>query len=265
MNVKRTVRMTRMACVLLLPLIVSCAANVKMVDTDPSFTAENFADGGLAILGCTTTVIAESDDLDLSSRYCPSLRKEIKDNQRGVEVEEWEAVRQTLGDEKTLECLKEFRTLGTLDPATLQSLKGTLAQTSRYVLVHRIESDQLRFSQEEQKSKMDGEMGSVTTGYVLGTERIVSMTFAIYDLRNGKRMTETTIESGKGKNHEIGLSYSADIASVVGTVVDVDRDVDEIFEDEGNNPVSMFPLPPEQEDIVDRIYARFAIQLPARK
>ena len=264
MNVRRTVRIASVGCVFLLPLIVSCGASVKMVDRDPSFTAENFADGGLAILGCTTVVISDSDDLDLSDRYCSSLRQEIMGKQRGVQVQEWGTVRQTLGDEKTLECLKEFHDLGRLEPATLESLKAALAQNSRYVLVHRIESDQLSFSQEEEKSKVAGEMGSVTTGYVLGVERIISMKFSIYDLKDGKRMTETRIESSKGKNHQISIAYAGNVGGVVGTVIDVDRDLKDIFNDE-TNPVSKFPWPPSQEDIVDRIYSRFAIQLPARK
>jgi hypothetical protein len=264
MNVRKTVRIASVGCVLLLPLIVSCGASVKMVNQDPSFTAANFADGGLAILGCTTVVVPDSDDLVLSDRYCGSLRQEIKEKQKGVEVGEWGSVRQMLGDETILKCLKEYHDLGTLEPATLESLKGPLAENWRYVLVHRIESDQLKFSQEVEKSKMGGELGSVTTGYALGTERIISVTFSIYDLEDAKRMTETTIESSKGKSHEIGLGQSSNIGGVVGTVIDVDRDLDGIFKDR-ENPISKFPWPPSQDDIVNRIYARFAIQLPARR
>lgn len=262
MSTRRAVRIARMVCVLLLPLIVSCGAQVKSLNTDPSFTAKNFADDGLAILGCTTVVIKDSDDLDLSNQYCGSLRQEILEKQRGVEVKEWESVRQTLGDEKVLECLKEFHDNGTLQPATLQSLKRALAEESRYVLVHRIESDQLKFHEEEEKSNVEGEMGSVTTGYLLGTERIISIAFSVYDLELDKRVCEATIESGKGTRHEIGVGQRGNIGAVVGTVMDVDTDLDDIFNDE-ENPISKFPSPPDQEDVVKRIYAKFAAQLPA--
>ncbi|UCG53022.1 MAG: hypothetical protein JSW58_05560 [Candidatus Latescibacterota bacterium] len=262
MNVRRALRIARVGCVLLLPLIVSCGATVKSLDTDPSFTAKAFADGGLALLGCTTVVMPGSDDLDLSDRYSPPLRQVIKEKQRGVEVAEWKNTRQTLGDEKIQECLKAFHDTGMLEPATLQGLKGSLAGEARYVLVHRIESDQLKFHLEEEQSNVEGEMGSVTTGYLLGTERVIAIAFSIYDLEDGKRVCHATIEDAKGERHEVGVSASSTIGGIAGTTMDVNKDLDKIFNDD-ENPLSKFPSPPEQEEVVKRIYAKFAARLPA--
>ncbi|UCH84384.1 MAG: hypothetical protein JSW50_01470, partial [Candidatus Latescibacterota bacterium] len=108
----------------------------------------------------------------------------------------------------------------------------------------------------------EGEMGSVTTGYVLGTERIIAVAFSVYDLENNKQVFDATVESSKGEAHEVGLSQAAYIGGIAGTVIDVNTDVDELFNDE-ENPVSRFPSPSDQKGIIERIYSRFAAQLPA--
>lgn len=262
MNIRGAIRVAGIGCVLLLPLIVSCGANIKDINTDPSFTAKKFADGGLAILGCTSVVVPDPDDLALSKQYTGPLREAINEKQRGVEVETWDNIQQTLGDDEILKCLKEFRESGTLDPATLGTLKGKLAGKSRYLLVQRIARDQLKFSQDEEQSNVEGEMGSVVTGYILGTERIVSVGFSIYDLEESKRVCDATVESSKGDTHEVGVSQVGTIGGLAGTVVDVKTDLDEIFNDD-ENPISKFPRPPSQKEIVERIYSRFAAQLPA--
>ncbi|MEJ2719681.1 MAG: hypothetical protein P8181_00890 [bacterium] len=105
-------------------------------------------------------------------------------------------------------------------------------------------------------------MGSVVTGYVLGTERIVAVGFSIYDLEEGKRVCDAKVESSKGDTHEGGVSQVGTIGGVVGTTMDVKTDLDEIINDD-ENPISKFPWPPSQEEIVDRIFSRFAAQLPA--
>ncbi|MEJ2719680.1 MAG: hypothetical protein P8181_00885 [bacterium] len=89
MNLRGAARIAGMACVLLLPLIVSCGANIKDINTDPSFTAKKFADGGLALLGCTSVVVPDPDDVELSKQYSNPLRDAINEKQRASRVTSW--------------------------------------------------------------------------------------------------------------------------------------------------------------------------------
>lgn len=245
--------------VLLLPLLVSCSAKVKNIETDPSFTNDEMMSTKVCILGCTSIAVENPDDMMLSNWLSNELENALVKKREGIDVISFGEVRRAGGESLMKQCLQEIHDYGSIDPALLDDLAKELPPDARYTVVHRIESDQLKFGDDEVKEDRDGK--EVVTAYTLKTKRIISATFYVYDFQLRKRVCHATIEGNSETKREITLEEKADLGGILGAVVGV---VDAIFGEDEDERLESFPPPPTQDIVMRHIYNKFAEELPKK-
>lgn len=257
MNIARMHFRVIVGCISLLLITVSCSTKISDIRTDPSFSPERVTESGLAILGCTSIVADTLDAFVLSNQLSVHLQQALRKERGNIKIVEWGDVRRAVGDEKLQRCLAAVREYGTLEATLVESLSAGLGNGARYVIVHRIESDQLKFNESDDQEFVDGVW--VVKGTLLKTTRSISVAFSVYDLENGKRVWEATIEGAKETKRKVGLDEPLDIGGWVGTAVDVVDAMDEIF---GEDDAVQFPKPASQASVMKSIYGKFAKELP---
>jgi hypothetical protein len=239
-------------------LVIGCSAKVTHIDTDPSYTPAHLAARAVAILGCTSIADEVPDDIRRSTQLSPRLQAALHKELEGIDIVEWGEVRRMLGDRMVRRYLDEVLDFATIGPAVLDSLGVALRNVSRYAIVHRIESDKVEFDEDETGKHEDDEW--VKTGYELKTKRIISATFSVYDLDEGKRVWTATIEGNWVARKQISAEEAKRLdvgGGWFGKVVDTIYVLDDVFgeDDEKPNP---FPPPPTEATVMERLYGKFA-------
>lgn len=248
---KPSVRLVEVAtCVSLFFLCVSCGAKISNKESDPSFNPTEMVNGGLAILGCSSIVPQHPEPLELSKELSTHLRRALLDETIDVNIVAWGDVRRALGEDMMRECLTAYDSYGSLDKAMIDRLAPLVGPLARYVVVHRLESDVVELSDQDNKEQIDGEW--VVKNTTLKTERTLTGSFSVYDLRTGTRVWNATIEGDVTTKRTIKPDEDHDIGGWVGTVVDVVDAMDEIFGDDD----MPYPQPATNSQVMDKLYKK---------
>ena len=248
---------TGLYLILLLPLLVSCSAKVKSIETDPSFTNDELMNTRICILGCTSIAVENPDDMMLSNWLSNELRNAMLDKIEGIDVMPFGDVRRAAGERLMMQCLQEIHDYGSIDPPILDELAKELTNEVKYAVAHRIETDQVEFGEDEVKEN------EVVTGYTLKTKRKITATFYVYDLQQSKRVCLATIEGNSETKRQITEEERVDTGDgILGAVVDI---VDIIFSDDEDDRIENFPPPPNQDVVMRHIYNKFSEELPKKK
>jgi len=245
-------------CILLLFLCVSCATKISNKETDPSFNPSGMVNGGLAILGCSSIVPEHPGPMELSHELSTPLRQALLEETIDVNIVAWGEVRRALGDDYMRECLVAYDKYGLLDQALVDSLAPVVGQLARYVVVHRLESDVVMLKDEDNKKQVDDEW--VVESTTLKTERTLTGSFTVYDLRQGIRVWNATISGKVTTKRKIKPDEDHDIGGWVGTVVDVVDAMEDIFGDDD----MPYPKPATNAQVMTKLYEKFAEELPKK-
>ena len=245
--------LTTTACIALILLTVSCGAKISNKETDASFNPAEMINGGLAILGCTSIVPDHPAPMKLSQELSTDLRQALLKETIDVNVVTWGEVRRAVGDDFMLECLVANDEYGSLGKALVDSLAPVVGPLARYVIVHRLESDVIELSDEDDKEFVDGEW--IIKGTKLKTKRTLTGSFSVYDLRTRSRVWSAIIEGNVTKERTITADQDYDIGGWIGKVIDV-----VIF---GDNTVQ-YPKPASNSQIMNKLYKKFAEELPKK-
>ena len=248
---------------LLLPLLVSCSAKVKNIETDPSFTNDEMMSTKICILGCTSIAVEKPADMMLSNWLSNELKFALLEKREGIDVMPFGEVRRAAGESLMKQCLQEIHDYGSIDPALLDDLAKELPPDVKYAVVHRIETDRMKFEEDENRQDRDGT--SVVTGYTLKTIRMITATLYVYDLQQGKQVFLATIEGKDETKREITMNERVDLGGILGDVIDAAEAINEIFGDKSDERWENFPPPPTQDVVMRHIYNKFAEELPKKE
>lgn len=238
-------------------LLISCSARVKNLEVDSSFTPEYLQQNGLAILGVTSIATLDTNDIALSRTLSTHVETAVREHRPDIRIVSWGSVRRKLGDGRLGPILTSVREYGSFGGADLDTLAVQLGDGVRYVFINRIESDQLSFNESDVTKQQDGE--SVKTGTKLTTKRTVSSTLWIYDLSSRKQVWYATIEGDIETERTVPVEEYVDVKGFLGSVINFAEAVDDIF---GDAEMQRFPRPATQTSVMDKIYEKFAKELP---
>lgn len=240
-------------------LVISCSARVKHLEVDSSFTPERLQQNDLAILGATSIAGPDTDDITLSRNLSTHVENTVREHRPDIKIMRWGEVRRTL-DDRTLEpLLASIREYGSFEDSDLDTLSALLGDHARYIFVHRIETDELSFSESDVTEQQGDE--TVKTGTRLATKRMISSTLSIYDLTDRKRVWYATIEGDVETSRKIPVEEGVDIGGFLGSVINFAEAVDDIF---GTPESPKYPQPALQTSVLDKIYEKFAKELPTK-
>jgi hypothetical protein len=237
--------------------LASCSTSVKEFNSSPGTSHDALAHDGLVILGCTSTVDT-TDALVISNHMCPELAGALTHANKSVNMTGWAQVKTALGA-NTRPCLVRVCKSGALAPADLDSLAKALPKP-RYVLVHRIEHDEISLDQDDFYEDVNGK--STKTGKKYQTKRKMTASFWIYDVKTHERVWAATIDSNKQAEETVRGDVNDDntvgsILDALGTAVDLTSNYDW-----SDGP---YPFPPTPDEVMARIYERFSDMLLSGK
>ncbi|UCH84021.1 MAG: hypothetical protein JSW50_16590 [Candidatus Latescibacterota bacterium] len=245
--------------VLTVPLAIgSCGEKVSDIQSDPSFTAVSLRKGGVANLGCTSVAAPEVDEIKISGRFSDPLNRAFYKHYPNTKVLTWGNVRKMIGDDNILAYLESVRTTRQLATVHLDSLAAAIGLDSQYLVIQRIESDQLEFEKDEIKET--DEFGNEKhTQDGLKTIRKINVYFGIYDLDRSELVWSATVQREDSNYRKVRAGIDLDIDGILGLAVDVAEAIDEHTDPDKYKP---FPKPPSQIEVMTLIYGEFAEHLP---
>jgi hypothetical protein len=237
--------------------LTSCSTNVQQFEASPTTSRAAFTNDGLAILGCTSTVDT-LETIALSDKMCGALAGSLVGVDAKVRLTPWKVLKPAVGADEARVCLGHVLKRGALTPSDLDSLTGNV-EKARYVVVHRIERDEVTLDQDNYYEDVNGK--STKTGKTYQTKRSMTATFWVYEMKTRERVWMATVDGNKQEEvtRRDGVDDDGvleDIASAIGTVDDVLGN----YEQDGKP----YPAPPSPEEVMLRIYKKFSGMLLAK-
>jgi hypothetical protein len=240
------------------PLMIgSCGKKVADIQSDPSFTATSLRAGGIATLGCTSIAASEVDEMKISGQFSDPLNRAFQKHYPNTRVVSWGSVRKIIGDDNMLRYLTSVRERRLLEPSHLDSLAAALGPNAQYLVIQRIEGDELEFDKDEIKETVDGQ--EVHTKDGLETIRRMTVYFGLYDLDQGELVWSATVQRKASKYRTVRAGTDIDLDGLLGLVVDVAEALDEQTDPDR---FGKFPKPASQIEVMTLVYGEFAENLP---
>ncbi len=240
------------------PLMIgSCGKKVADIQSDPSFTATSLRAGGVATLGCTSIAAPDVDEMKISGQFSDPLSRALRKHHPNTKVVMWGSVRKTLGEDSMLRYLASVRESRLLQPSQLDSLNAAIGQYAQYLIIQRIEGDELEFDKDEIRETVDGR--EVHTKDGLETIRRMTVYFGMYDLDRGELVWSATVQRQASKYSTVRAGTEIDIDGLLGLVIDVAEALDEQTDPDR---FAKFPKPASQIEVMTLVYGEFAEHLP---
>ena len=235
-------------------LLGACqSTEVEGIRVDESFTHAALKEGKLALGGVTSarTVLPDPD----RSRLAEGLSRKIVDERGEVEVVSAGAVRHRLGPEAYAGMLEEYRTDAALSPSRLEALR-VLEDTARYLLLARIEADDVSHDDETKKGTGDDEGYRIRT---VSTHRRAIVGLRVYDLRTGASVWNGATRAERLASSEIERERLREDDEERFWVAVADA----VLDDDEPPPPPPFPPAPALDPLLFESFAKFARSLPA--
>jgi len=153
-----------------------CAAESKISRVDPELTYAALREGVVAVLG----VVKPQEVDQVRPPLIAMLETALSEERGDIPLLRSDAVRQLLGKEPYRRALLTYEFQGTLDSAAVRELADSLRARARFVVVARVESDQLRYSSRETSEPDTAGVLRITVRAVTGRDARVSV--QLYDL-----------------------------------------------------------------------------------
>jgi hypothetical protein len=167
-----------------LPLLLSlaligCAAESKVSRVDPDLGYAALREGVVAVLG----VVKPQEVDQVRPPLIAMLETALSEERRDLPLLRADRVRELLGKEPHHRILLAYEFQGVLDSAAVRELADSLRGHARFVVVARVESDQLRYSSRETSETDSAGVPHVIVRAVTGRDARVSV--QLYDLAKG--------------------------------------------------------------------------------
>jgi hypothetical protein len=245
--------------VVMIPLVVgSCGKKVAGIQSDPSFTATSLRKGGVANLGCTSIAAPDVDEIKISGQFSDPLNRAFQKHYPQTKVKSWGNVRKAIGDDNMLRYLASVRTSRLLEPSHLDSLVAAIGPDAQYLVIQRIESDQLEFDKDAIK-ETDEWGNEKHTKDGLETIRKMSVYFGMYDLDQGELVWSATVERKASTYRQVRAGIDLEFDGMLGLAIDAAEALDEQSDPDR---FKQFPKPASQLEVMTLVYGEFAEHLP---
>jgi hypothetical protein len=239
-------------------LVAGCGgAKVVHVHGDASFDYSNAASGDVGIAGFTTKVGSEEDRAALERNLPPLLAQSLQEQWPDIKIMSPRRIRDALGPEVYRVMFDSYADTGILDELDLEELSHTLEELIQYVVVGRVEFDEV-----SQSSSVSEDSTEIRTSF--NTSRSIAVNLRVYDLRTDEMVFCVTLENGKTntryETEEIPFSKT-DESFIEGCVSSCITDIfDALMSDESDG--GDYPVPPSDEEITKDVFKKFAESLP---
>jgi hypothetical protein len=246
------------ALTLLSALASGCSkATIVHVHGDASFDYSNAASGEVGIAGFTSSVGSEEDRDALERNLPPLLAQSLQEQWPDIKILSPERIREALGPEVYRVMFDSYADVGSLDELDLEELSFTLQDLVQYVVVGRVDYDEISQSSDESEDSLE-----IRTSYY--TSRSIGVSLKVYDLRIDEMVFCITLANGKTNSRyetEDVFGASRDESFIDGCVRSCMTDIiDDILSDKSDG--SNYPVPPSDEEITKDVFKKFSESLP---
>jgi hypothetical protein len=229
-------------------IAMACTSTVDRLHRDSSFQFEALQSGGLGIGGLASVLPEGEDDMELSGRTTPLLRRALMKKHPELPVTTWGEIRRRLGEEKMRSSLEATAKFGSLETETLHGIGDVLEGSPRYLAFARIEGDNT--DQQERSSQKLKEDGSWKQRSQPVSSREVLVAFTIYDLSTAAIVVSADI-TGRGEAQ--GVSSKREDQGFLDTLLGSTFG-------SGSQAVA-YPEPPSRDQLLQYAFERFATEL----
>lgn len=240
----------RPICTLAVALgLVACGSRVALYWAAPDFDLEAIEAGKILVGGVVAVPELHRQGHTSERAYTETLDSAIRRKRADLPLVEHGQFVQTLNIEDVDAILARYRDRGSLDPQSIEKL-SRLRSIARYVLLSRLENDDLRQTASTGASSMDDESVAYSSSY--SVRRTVIVSFDIFDLDGGKLVwtAQLSKQNERSRDREHGRRY--------------DENPDEIQPSFDWSESGGFPEAPEFLDILRAIFDDLSGQLPGK-
>ena len=232
-------------------VVSGCGPHVTYDRGDgPDFDFQSLSQGGIAVLGATTTRGTWDERVEEREALTHSFEDALLRERKDLEVLRVSEIRSRMGAipyEDLLDGWDRYAELSTEELAALDSLVG---ERCRYVALGRIEDAEVSNDETEDTS---GERAKTT----LRTTRTVRISFRVYDLQAARSAWNPTL-TGSDDNEET-IEEDEDEGGILDQLI---SGLVEGLLGLGDDPE--YPEAPSTDRIASKVFVRFVKELPRR-
>ena len=178
--------------------VCSCGGtkpNLRLVP-DASFTRASLGQGHIAVAGVTSKLGSEIDRATVRNQLAGILAGTLEFEITGLRVMSVDVARSRLGRVRHARLLADLEETGGVSAAAIAQLDSTIGADVRYAVVARIETEEVERHEgtgtptDYSTGKPDTDSGDEVER---STKRILSVSFLVYELSNGRAVWEELI------------------------------------------------------------------------
>ena len=224
-------------------------AKVLHIRTDPSFTYDEVSSASIMVAGVTSAVGDDDYRKEIRRGLTRLLAERIIKKRPSLTILDPRRVQQSIVEERYAELLDRYEATDRLDTAGMIELFDATRGLVRYMVFARVEMDSITRTVDEDEISIDRK-----------TERLLKISFRIYDIAAGEVMYSTSIlNQDYNLNVDVQDDTPDDECSSFLSLMACLLDFISWFEkddDEG------FPLPPKLDNLAKEVFDKFAENLP---
>lgn len=230
---------------------LSCGPKVDFLKQAPDFDYATLKGGRVVVCGVTTTVVPPDSATTLREPLTQTLEALLLEERPDLKLRPTKSLYSALGQDRYDTVLDDFEDSGEIRQAKLAALDSLIGQETRYIIVARIEDEEVSY---DQSSTTDSDTDAETRTWT--TTLKIRVAFHVYDIQSARSVWSATF-TGKDDKENTYKDTDVTEGNFLGNLVS--GLVEGIL---GLRDADDYPPPPGEAKILNGIFVKFASSLP---